>query len=205
MFNMLFSKENGRYRELGLFVLKVIVLIIPLVILFSILRSIPDVQATISESFPVYHLGKLIMVSAHQLLSMFGYTSTLLFDRTIYHYGVFSLQIPGGVQTFIGFSCLGLGIMWVYTVLIISWPGKIIPKTIYILIGLIMIFSLNVCRMSYLTWYGRNGLIFTERPISILGMKLDHHQLFNFFIYIVILALFILWIELFSKKYSNKN
>jgi hypothetical protein len=58
--------------------------------------------------------------------------------------------------------------------------------------------------MSYLTWYGRNGLVFTDKNLSLFGIfKFDHHDLFNFFIYIVILALFILWVEVFAKKYSK--
>jgi hypothetical protein len=75
---------------------------------------------------------------------------------------------------------------------------------VYILIGLTIIFILNVLRMSYLTWYGRSGLVVTDKNLSFFGIfKFDHHELFNFFIYIVIFALFILWVEVFGKKYSR--
>jgi len=172
----------------------------PAFIFFSLLRSSSEIQLSLSESFPIYHLGKLIMISAQKMLSIIGYQSTLVFDKNIYHYGVFSLQIPGGIQTFIGFSCLGLGVMWVFTSLIVAWPGRVKIKLPYILSGLFTIFILNVMRMTYLTWIGRDGTNFTTKTYSLLGIgPYDHHDLFNFFIYIVIFLLFILWIEVFSK------
>jgi exosortase/archaeosortase family protein len=143
------------------------------------------------------------MKSSQLLLSMVGYDSSLTYDTAIYQYGVFSLQIAGGVQTFIGFSCLGLGVSWVFATLIISGQGRVISKSIYILSGILIIFILNVCRMSYLTWLGRDGTLFTNKTISFLGIgKFDHHDLFNIFIYIVIIILFILWVEVFSKNKS---
>ncbi|MEI7982979.1 MAG: hypothetical protein WCI71_15115 [Bacteroidota bacterium] len=101
----LFTKnliQNGFF----IFLAKVLVWNVPLAIIFQLLRSNEQVQKTVSESFPVYHIGKLIMISSQLLLSAIGFHSTLVFNKTIYHYSVFSLQIDGGLQTFIGFSCL---------------------------------------------------------------------------------------------------
>jgi exosortase/archaeosortase family protein len=199
------SKINTIYRQYFLFILKLTLLNLPLFIAFKLLRSNPNIQTTVSETFPVYHLAKLIMTSAQALLSMIGYNASLVYDTTIYHYGVFSLQIAGGVQTFIGFSCLGLGVSWVFASLIISSQGRAIAKTIYVILGILIIFVMNVIRMSFLTWSGRDGLLFTNKTISFFGIaKIDHHDLFNIFIYIVIFLLFILWVEVFSKKKSHK-
>ena len=157
-----------------------------------------------SVSFPVYHLGKLIMVSAQSLLSLFGYHVNLVFETNIYHYGVFAFQVGKEVKIFLGFSCLGLGVMWVFTSLIISWTGRILAKTVYILSGLIIIFCLNVSRKTNLTWISRDGTNFDSKTFSIFGNgNYTHHDLFNFFIYIVIFLLFILWVEVFAKKYPK--
>jgi len=199
----LYSRHK-KFQGLLKFFMILLLLNIPIAFAFHLLRNNAQVQLTMSETFPVYHLGKLIMLSAQFLLSIFGYDSVLLFDKTIYHYGVFSLQISGGVQTFIGFSCLGLGVMWIFASLIIAWPGSVKTKLTYILSGLIIIFLLNVMRMSYLTWVGRDGTNFTSKTVSFFGIgNYDHHDLFNFFIYIVIFILFILWIEVFSKIKTN--
>jgi len=191
-----------KFKEVFLFIIKLSILVLPIAVIFATIRSDPKVQALISESFPVYHFSKLIMISAKLLLSIFGYHTILLFNHAIYHYGVFSLQINGGIQTFIGFSCLGFGVMWVFMSLIVSWHGKIIPKITYILVGFIIIFILNVFRMSYLTWLGRDGELIKDKTISLFGIRsLDHHDLFNYFIYIIVFIMFLIWIELFSKRY----
>jgi len=195
------SESPTRNNQFLQFLIKLGLLTLPALLFFSILRSNSVIQAKLSESFPIYHFSRLIMISAQKILLMIGYDATLAFNRAIYHYPVFSLQIQGGIQTFIGFSCLGLGVMWVFISLIISWPGKIKAKIIFIISGLLMIFTLNVIRMAYLTWLGKDGILFTNKTISFLGIhKYDHHDLFNFFIYIIIFILFILWIEVFSKK-----
>jgi exosortase/archaeosortase family protein len=199
-----FSKSNALNRQYLVFVFKLLLLNIPLFIAFTLLRSNPAVQVAVSESFPAYHLAKLIMSSTQGLLSIFGYQASLVYDTAIYYYGVFSLQIPGGVQTFIAFSCLGMGVSWVFATLIISSQGRALAKTIYILAGIIIIFILNVFRMTYLTWSGRNGDLFTNNTISFFGLgTLNHHDLFNIFIYIVIILLFILWTEVYSQKKSH--
>lgn len=199
-----FSTSNALNRQYLIFVIKLLLLNIPLFIIFTLLRSTPSIQVAVSESFPAYHVAKLIMTSAQWLLSMFGYNATLEYDTAIYYYNVFSLQIAGGVQTFIAFSCLGLGVSWVFATLIISSKGSAPKKTIFVMAGIIFIFVLNVIRMSYLTWSGRNGIMFTTNTISFFGLaELNHHDLFNIFIYIVIILLFILWVEVYSEKKSH--
>lgn len=197
---MVLSKVNPKYHPFIKFALNLGILTLPALLLLSIFRSNPFVQSALSISFPVYHLGKIMMISAQALLGQLGYIANLTFETNIYHYGVFALQVGTGVKVFLGFSCLGLGVMLVYTALIMAWPGKIQIKIPYVLLGLILIFALNVSRMAYLTWLSRDGTNFANKTISILGIrKYDHHDLFNFFIYIVIFLLFILWIEVFSK------
>ena len=197
---MILSRVQPKYHAFIKFALNLGILTLPALLLLSILRSNPSVQSTMSLSFPVYHLGKIMMISAQALLGLLGFIANLTFETNIYHYGVFALQIGTGVKVFLGFSCLGLGVMLVYTALIIAWPGRIKIKIPYILLGLMLIFALNVLRMSYLTWLSRDGTNFANKTISIFGIrKYDHHDLFNFFIYIVIFLLFILWVEVFSK------
>ncbi|MEI7982740.1 MAG: hypothetical protein WCI71_13900 [Bacteroidota bacterium] len=57
---------------------------------------------------------------------------------------------------------------------------------------------------TYLTWISRDGTNFDSKTFSIFGFgNYTHHDLFNFFIYIVIFLLFILWVEVFAKKYPK--
>jgi len=200
LYKIVFARLNPKFHPFIKFALNLGILTLPALLLLSILRSNPSIQSTMSLSFPAFHLGKLMMISAQEVLAILGYNAILTFETNIYHYGVFALQIGTGVKVFLGFSCLGLGVMLVYTALIVAWPGSFRIKVPYILFGLILIFVLNVSRMSYLTWLSKDGTNFTKKTISILGIRnYDHHDLFNFFIYIVIFLLFILWVEVFSK------
>jgi|GEM_PF-5155784 len=199
-----FLRKESFLNHFFVFALKLAILTVPFMVTLALLRSDPDVQKTMSSSFPLYHLAKLIMVSAGALLSAFGYSVTLAYDTHIYYYDVFSLQIAGGIQTFIGFSCLGVGVSWVFASLIIAGHGRVKPKLLYVLLGVIVIFILNVLRMAYLTWIGRDGSIFTAQKISLLGLaEVDHHDLFNIFIYIVIILLYALWFEITAPKRSK--
>ena len=175
---------------------------IPIFILFTLLRSNPSVQQWVSTSFPVYHLSKAIMIGAKLLLSIAGYQTLLVFSHTLYHYSVFSIQITGGTPVFIGFSCLGLSIIWFFSTIIIASKGRIALKFLYITGGILLIQILNIFRMCYLTWLLRDGTKTSFPEITLFGLvTFDHHDIFNYFIYLIVFLLIILWFE--NKKIRN--
>ena len=139
------------------------------------------------------------MIGAKIFLDTVGYQTIIVFTNDIYHYGVFSINIIGGDPVFIGFSCLGLTMMWFYSTVIIASQGKVIVKALYILSGILIIQILNVLRMSYLAWLLRDGTKRNFSEFSVLdSITFDHHDLFNLLIYIVVFILIVFWFE-------NKN
>ena len=179
-----------------LFIIKLVIYNVPLFILFTFLRSNPAIQQWVSTSFPVYHLSKAIMIGAKIFLATVGYQTMILFSNDIYHYGVFSINIIGGFPVFIGFSCLGLTMMWFYSTVIIASQGKVIVKALYILSGILVIQILNVLRMSCLTWLLRDGTKRNFPEFSLLdSITFDHHDLFNCLIYIIVFLLIVFWFE----------
>ena len=192
------SRQN-HLNSILVYIFKLVVYNVPLFILFTFLRSNPIIQQWISTSFPVYHLSKAIIIGAKIFLATVGYQTIIVFTNDIYHYGVFSINIIGGFPVFIGFSCLGLTIMWFYSTVIIASQGKVIVKALYILLGIFVIQILNVLRMSYLTWLLRDGTKRYFPEFSFLDtIKFDHHDLFNFLIYTVVFILIVFWFE--NKK-----
>ena len=182
-----------------LFIIKLVIYNVPLFILFTFLRSNPAIQQWVSTSFPVYHLSKAIMIGAKIFLATVGYQTMILFSNDIYHYGVFSINIIGGFPVFIGFSCLGLTIMWFFSTVIIASQGEVIVKALYILSGIFVIQILNVLRMSYLAWLLRDSTKRDFPEFSLLdSIRFDHHDLFNFLIYIIVFLLIVFWFE--NKK-----
>ena len=139
------------------------------------------------------------MIGAKIFLTILGYQTFLTFNYGIYHYGVFSINIIGGSPFFIGFSCLGLTMMWFYSTVIIASQGKIIVKALYILSGIFIIQILNILQISYLAWLLRDGKKLSFPEFSLLdSTTFDHHDLFNFLIYIIVFLLIVFWFE--NKK-----
>lgn len=194
------TRISPYYYDYFMFILRLSILTLPFLTIASILRGIPIVKTTVAHSFPVYHLSEAIMITAQRFLAVFGIQSTLTFETGFYEYGLFCLRSGPYYMVNLGFPCLGLGVMFVFVALIVSWKGNYKIKVAYILFGLLIIFFLNASRMAYLTWISRDGTDFSKSIISVYGLgDYDHHALFNLFIYVVIFMLFILWIEVFSK------
>ena len=191
------SRQN-HLNSILLYICKLIVYNVPLFVLFTFLRSNPIIQQWVSTSFPIYHLSKAIMFGAQVMLSIIGYQTALEFTHTIYHYGVFSIQIIEGSPIFLGFSCLGLIISWFFSTIIIASRGGAIIKFFYIFAGIILIQILNIFRMSYLSWLLRDGTIAFPQITILDSITFDHHDIFNFFIYLIVLFLIIFWFE--NKK-----
>ena len=190
-----FNKKSQLHPAF-LYLSKLFLLNVPLFILFTLLRSNPSVQQWVSTSFPVYHLSKAIMIGAKIFLATVGYQTMIVFSNDTYHYGVFSINIIGGFPVFIGFSCLGLTMMWFYSTVIIASQGKVIVKALYILSGILVIQILNVLRMSCLTWLLRDGTKRNFPEFSLLdSITFDHHDLFNCLIYIIVFLLIVFWFE----------
>ena len=194
----MYTNKNHFY-PVFIYLCKLILLNVPLFILFTLLRSNPSVQQWVSVSFPVYHLSKAIIFGTKIFLSLVGYQTIIAFTNHIYHYSVFSINVIGGFSVLMGFSCLGLTMMWFYSTVIFASKGKVIIKVLYILSGIFVIQILNILRMSYLVWLLRNGTKQNFPEFSFLdSITFDHHDLFNFLIYILVFLLIVFWFE--NKK-----
>jgi exosortase/archaeosortase family protein len=196
-------KHIQKYRQTLIFFVRLFVLTFPVFILFIALRSDPAIRDWASEKFPVWHLSKFLMVGAQKVLALFGFVSTVFFSHEFYHYGVFALQIEGGNAVFIGFSCLGIGLVWLYSSLIIAPSGPWKWKLVFVIAGILLIQLMNILRFSFLAWLLRDQSMIAFKTYRIDGLlTFNHHDIFNFVIYVVIFIIFIIWME-FLKKHKK--
>lgn len=185
-----------KLRPVGLFIFRLFILIAPAALAFTLLRSNPAIQQWVSVSFPVYHLAYLVMHSSSWLLSMAGFENELLFTSEVYRYPVFLMKLIGGSSIFIGYSCLGIGVMWFFSAVILASKGRGKIKAAYILIGIFIIQLLNILRMSYLAWLLRDNPNSSLKEYSFFdSIRFDHHDAFNILIYIIVFIMIILWFE----------
>ena len=102
------------------------------------------------------------------------------------------VMVVNGPMLRVNYSCLGLGVMSFFSAFVIAFPAKLKPKLQLFIIGMIMIYVLNVLRIAglgvLLGYFESQRNNFTY-----------HHEIFNIIVYLCIFALLYFWI----KKNTN--
>lgn len=105
---------------------------------------------------------------------MLGYPAT---------YSDYRMHIEGGSGVKMVYSCMGYGIMSVYSALMLAWPASRNRMMLHLLGGLIMIIALNMIRI------GGLAVLYTEGHHALFRF-IDHHDVFNIVVYTCILVYF---------------
>jgi exosortase/archaeosortase family protein len=129
-------------------------------------------------------LRKSLMFASRILLSLVGYNAVTS--------NIYSLKIEYGKAIHIGFDCLGYGVMSFWIAFIAANKGSLIKKIKWIFGGLLLIWLINVTRISLL-------LIATNKH-TIFPLGLNHHTWFNVVAYLLIFIL--IWLYDRSGKRS---
>lgn len=122
-------------------------------------------------------------------------TATVLrwFDYIVYT-NKYQLKVIGRYGFTMVYSCLGYGVMSVFAAFVLTFPGKIKARFGFLILGLVIIQLLNTIRLALLSlyWNKRNPLI-----------NIDHHDLFNIAVYIVLIILVYIWLKYVSKPKNH--
>lgn len=126
--------------------------------------------------------GILIAISAW-VLRIFGY-QVFTSDTTLHALDA------GGIN--VVYSCLGFGVMSFFVAFVLAWPEKTIKSKLWFIpAGLLFIQTLNIARFIMITLFWRTS------PYRTL---VDHHTLFNFILYVALLATIYFWINSKENK-----
>jgi exosortase/archaeosortase family protein len=180
------SKKN--YREI-FFVSRFIIIFLLLYYFNELFIGITGEGGRFYSSFLDQHLNYIrwlrdsIIYFSSLVLSIFNYDTI----RLPYH-----LKIIDGVRVGVGYSCLGYGIMSIQIALALSYPFKYLVRRTYLFVGLLIIYILNILRISAV------GIAYTE----LSNINIDHHFIFNIISYFVIFAMMVIAIR-FNEKYEN--
>jgi exosortase/archaeosortase family protein len=191
---------------LHIFLFRLAVILIPGLVLVKLLKFIKPAYYTIVNSKIIYDFYKAIMISSEKLLHMIGFNTSLVFSKTMYYYPVYAIRIDNGNYVYMGITCLGILLMASFATLVIAYPGKWKHKLWVIPLGCFIIQLLNILRMSILTvlcsYYHMN----IDRGVSFFGLlKLSHHDIFNLFVYVFILLMFIFYVNHYGTKKIEKS
>jgi exosortase/archaeosortase family protein len=126
---------------------------------------------------------KVCLSSTAYVLNQLDYPVTIT-DTT--------LQIKPDKGFKIVYSCLGYGIMSVFAAFILSFKKSTPLTWVVLLAGLTLIHGLNILRLTLITLYWKRASVV---------MKINHHDLFNLFVYLMIGLMIIIWIRFTPKNY----
>jgi exosortase family protein XrtF len=127
--------------------------------------------------------------SSTELLTWFGFEASY---QTLPH--TVSLNSISCVS--VGSPCNGLALFALFASFILATPVSIKPKFLFIPLGIIVIFLLNVIRISALTL---NVKYYPE------SVDFNHHYLFTFIVYGVIFWIWIVWVNRFMIPSLKKG
>lgn len=126
-------------------------------------------------------LRHFLLNATAQALNWMGYTA-ITSDTEL-------LVVGHGVIRLV-YSCLGLGVMSFFTAFIIAFPKNSKSKFIFFFSGAVIFQMLNIARFVVLALFWK----------STKGIILDHHTIFNIFIYILIGISIYFWVKHEDKK-----
>lgn len=134
------------------------------------------------NAFLAHHLNYidwlrwLLLQSASKILGWLGY-------RVIT--GKYLLLVVGIGSIRLVYTCLGLGIMSFFAAFVSAYPKPLKSKLIFLFGGLFTIQFLNIIRFVLLS------LFWNRRRQQLI----DHHTIFNFIIYIIIVVSLYFWVR----------
>jgi exosortase/archaeosortase family protein len=130
---------------------------------------------------------KIITSLSFVMLKMFGYK--------VNHYDAF-LAIKGTAGVIVGPACVGVGVMFVYSGLIISYYGSKKMQLKFVLGGLFFILFLNSLRVTILCMISKYHNSWVE---------FNHKYVFDNLLYICVILIWIWYANITNKQLQNKN
>ena len=131
----------------------------------------------LAEHLNYIHLLRWVLLKCSAfILRCFGFTAIT---------NNYALLVAGHGAIILIYSCLGLGVISFFSAFVLSYPKPRKQKILFLLIGIFTIEFLNIIRFVTLAlfWDKRTGAI------------IDHHTIFNIFIYILISTGLYFWVK----------
>ena len=94
------------------------------------------------------------------------------------------LCLPGGEGVIVEFDCMAFGIMALFAIFVIAYPGTVKVKGWFIPLGLVIIFFINSIRIAAL------ALVVHYIPQY---MDLFHHFIFQAIYYLIVIQMWVFW------------
>ncbi|KQC02440.1 exosortase Y [Pedobacter sp. Hv1] len=134
-------------------------------------------------------LKSALILPAVWIIKLFGFYAV---------YNQMDIMVVNGPWLRINYACLGLGVMSFLAAFVIAFPAKIKAKLKLFVIGILMIYLLNVARIAALGVL--LGFFKSQRSNFTY-----HHEIFNIIVYICVFVLLYYWIKKNTKLVAKKE
>lgn len=124
----------------------------------------------------IHWLRHFLLMSSAGVLNLLGFGAV---------YNEYELLLAGHGTIQLVYSCLGLGVMSFFAAFVLAYPKKLKSKWLFLGGGIIGIELLNILRFVLLA-------IFWDKKGKHI---LDHHTIFNIFIYLIIAITLYFWVK----------
>lgn len=105
-----------------------------------------------------------------------------------------TLKVQGHAGFRLVYSCLGYGIMSFFAAFTLAFPKPLRSRLIFLFTGLIAIQLLNTLRFIFI------ALFYKPKPLLFYA---DHHDIFNYTLYSLLLAMIYCWLNTGNKPEHN--
>jgi exosortase family protein XrtF len=130
-------------------------------------------------------------VVSSKLMNRLGYNTTAIDDFKDPQAAYSKILLDGQPLVLIAHACNGLTLLVLFIGFILIYPGDWKVKTLYILLGSILIYLINVIRI----------LILLLNMIYFQGsFDFNHKYTYTIAVYVCVFVLWMLWANRFSKK-----
>jgi len=107
-----------------------------------------------------------------------------------------SVAILGSYGVVVGNHCVGFGLSYGFSSLIISYPGPFLKKLWFVPAGVALIMAANITRLVVLAISVNNKGGFVE---------LDQHDFFNYIVYGLIFLMWVVWVQFIVPPAKNQS
>jgi len=183
----LFKAVFYKNKRLFLFLIYAVLLYLGWLFFYKVFKNVRIV-------FDLYEIGinyfsNALLYASHYFMLIFGEESIISIpNQTI-------KSIDGGL-VHIARGCLGRNLMSLFAGFIIAYPGNWRDKLWYIPLGFSIIFFLNILRVF--------GILMVLKYDPQSFHKYDHHQLFNYAVYLMTFVMWVIWVTKYSKRRQKR-
>lgn len=165
----------------------------------GVYHSFPGVAAFVQHSWVIDTFYRVIVEPAGFLLTLSGVPHEVAYSLPGAQY--FIKITETGYWLFLWIPCLGISLMYVYSSLVIAFPGSWKRKAAYVVFGCIAIQVLNILRfygVAMLLAHDHSGRAYLAKTSWLV---VNHEDVFNYFVIFLIFLMFVF----FARKLHRSD